>query len=338
MAGGAKKYLALVKAWVPARIQAQVLALLNDYVLREEIDQAIEQVGADHGDLSGLSDDDHTQYLLVAGSRSLTGNWDAGSHRITAQTFTSDVATGTAPLTVSSTTLVSHFNADQLDGNDAADIDYSFVTGNDGDTDVSAAELEELTDGSTTTLHDHDVTGMTNWPTVDYSYVSGNDAATDVTAAELEELTDGSTTTKHDHDVTGLTNWPTVDYSYVSGNDAATDVTAAQLEELSDGSETSLHTHYGAVPVTEYSSADTAASTPEVAACDASGGAFTLTLPTAASKEGYVYHIKKTDASANAVTVDGNGDETIDGAATRDVTAQWECLTIVSDGTNWLVL
>jgi len=28
----------------------------------------------DHGDLSGLSDDDHTQYLLANGSRNLTGD------------------------------------------------------------------------------------------------------------------------------------------------------------------------------------------------------------------------------------------------------------------------
>ncbi|KKK46697.1 hypothetical protein LCGC14_3162660, partial [marine sediment metagenome] len=29
----------------------------------------------DHGLLTGLGDDDHTQYLLVDGSRNLTGNW-----------------------------------------------------------------------------------------------------------------------------------------------------------------------------------------------------------------------------------------------------------------------
>lgn len=34
-------------------------------------------------------------------------------------------------------------------------IDYSMVSGNDGSTDVTAAELEELSDGSATTLHSH---------------------------------------------------------------------------------------------------------------------------------------------------------------------------------------
>jgi len=39
---------------------------------------------------------------------------------------------------------------------DDIDIDYTDVSGNDGNTDVTGAELEELTDGSETTLHIHD--------------------------------------------------------------------------------------------------------------------------------------------------------------------------------------
>jgi len=34
-------------------------------------------------------------------------------------------------------------------------IDYALVSGNDGDTDITGAELEELTDGSATSLHSH---------------------------------------------------------------------------------------------------------------------------------------------------------------------------------------
>lgn len=60
--------------------------------------------------------------LLAAGTRALTGNWDAGSFSITAETLHSDVATGTAPLSVASTTLVANFNADQVDGKDATDL------------------------------------------------------------------------------------------------------------------------------------------------------------------------------------------------------------------------
>lgn len=73
-----------------------------------------------HGDLSGLSDDDHTQYLLASGTRALSADWDAGGFEIRAQTFESDVATGTAPLTIASTTKVANLNADLLDGSEAS--------------------------------------------------------------------------------------------------------------------------------------------------------------------------------------------------------------------------
>lgn len=36
----------------------------------------------DHGSLSGLADDDHTQYILVDGSRAFTGDVDAGSNKL----------------------------------------------------------------------------------------------------------------------------------------------------------------------------------------------------------------------------------------------------------------
>ena len=87
----------------------------------------------DHGALGGLGDDDHTQYLLADGSRSLTGDWDAGSFGITAETFTSDVAGGTAPFTVTSTTLVNNLNADLLDGNEASDFATTSHTHNASD-------------------------------------------------------------------------------------------------------------------------------------------------------------------------------------------------------------
>jgi hypothetical protein len=59
-------------------------------------------------------------YLLADGSRALTAAWDAGSFQIRAETFQSDVATGTAPFTVASTTLVANLNAALLEGNAAS--------------------------------------------------------------------------------------------------------------------------------------------------------------------------------------------------------------------------
>lgn len=85
----------------------------------------------------------------------------------------------------------------------------------------------------------------------------------------------------------------------------------------------------------------TLVSTDDLILVDSSGGAFTLTLPAAASNTGKVFMIKKTDstfATANAVTVDGNASETIDGSLTRTLNTQHEEYSIVSDGTNWRIL
>ena len=88
----------------------------------------------DHGALTGLTDDDHTQYLLANGTRALSADWDAGSFEIRAQTFESDVATGTAPFTIASATAVSNLNADMVDGVHASSMYQS------GGTDVAVAD------------------------------------------------------------------------------------------------------------------------------------------------------------------------------------------------------
>jgi len=70
--------------------------------------------------------------------------------------------------------------------------------------------------------------------------------------------------------------------------------------------------------------------------CDASAGAFTVSLPTASGIKGKAYLIKKVDSSANAVTIDPYGTETIDGAATITLASQYDSVIVVSDGTNWM--
>lgn len=73
--------------------------------------------------------------------------------------------------------------------------------------------------------------------------------------------------------------------------------------------------------------------------CNATGAAFTVNLPAAASVgAGKEVTIKKIDASANAVTVDGNASETIDGATTYSLSAQWKYVKLYSDGTNWHIV
>lgn len=69
---------------------------------------------------------------------------------------------------------------------------------------------------------------------------------------------------------------------------------------------------------------------------DASSGSVNATLPLAAdATNGFEITIKKTDSSANAVTIDGNGAETIDGATTQTLSNQYDSMILVCDGTEW---
>jgi hypothetical protein len=72
--------------------------------------------------------------------------------------------------------------------------------------------------------------------------------------------------------------------------------------------------------------------------CNATSGVVTMTLPAAAASQGRKLVAKKIDASANAVTVDGNGAETVDGAASVSITAQYDSVSVISDGTTWWVV
>jgi len=89
---------------------------------------------------------------------------------------------------------------------------------------------------------------------------------------------------------------------------------------------------YGVKTIT----ADYTAAYDAVIRCDASAGAFTVSLPTASGITGKAYLIKKVDSSANAITIDPYGTETIDGAATITLASQYDTVIIVSDGTNWM--
>lgn len=60
--------------------------------------------------------------LLADGTIPLTSDWDVGTFTITALSFTSDIATGTAPLVVASTTVVTNLNADTVDGIEGAEL------------------------------------------------------------------------------------------------------------------------------------------------------------------------------------------------------------------------
>jgi hypothetical protein len=82
----------------------------------------------------------------------------------------------------------------------------------------------------------------------------------------------------------------------------------------------------------------TASATDGTILCDATSGAIVLALPAAAGAARRIYTIVKTDASGSAVTIDGNGSETINGAGTKVLSGQWSAATIQCDSTGWVIL
>lgn len=69
---------------------------------------------------------------------------------------------------------------------------------------------------------------------------------------------------------------------------------------------------------------------------DATGGAFTVTLPAAADVVGVELVVKRVNGGGNAVTVQGvTGSETIDGATSVALNAQYDFLRVQSDGLVW---
>lgn len=71
--------------------------------------------------------------------------------------------------------------------------------------------------------------------------------------------------------------------------------------------------------------------------CSTAGGAYTATLPAASGNAGKVYVFIKTTSDTNALTIDGNSSETINGVTTIQISQQYQATVIVCDGTNWLI-
>lgn len=70
-----------------------------------------------------------------------------------------------------------------------------------------------------------------------------------------------------------------------------------------------------------------------------SGGAFSVTLPTAVGVSGKTYDVIKTDTSlTNIITIATTSSQTIRGAASVTLNTQNEVWRLVSDGSNWQVL
>jgi hypothetical protein len=87
--------------------------------------------------------------------------------------------------------------------------------------------------------------------------------------------------------------------------------------------------------ITNTDSPYTASVDDEIIIADTSSGNITINLPAIAGlADSKKYTVIKSD-SANTVTVDGDSGETIDGLLTKPITAQYDTLEIVPDGTEW---
>lgn len=83
----------------------------------------------------------------------------------------------------------------------------------------------------------------------------------------------------------------------------------------------------------------TLVSTDYLILADTTGGAFTLTLPTAVGNTGKQFVIKRTNqALASILTVDTTSSQTIDGVTTTTLNTQYEQIMVISDGANWQLL
>lgn len=90
----------------------------------------------------------------------------------------------------------------------------------------------------------------------------------------------------------------------------------------------------GALSVAAVSTAITLSS--DVNLVTAGGSNLTVNLP--APSSGVVVYVKKVDSGAGNVIISQNGSETIDGATSVALYAQYESMTFVSNGTNWFII
>lgn len=121
---------------------------------------------------------------------------------------------------------------------------------------------------------------------------------------------------------------------------AATDVAlkSTVTDDIATHAELLLGPSVHPTPVTTKTSTYTATANDSIILCNATLAAITINLPTAVGITGKTYDIKKVDSSANAVTMDGAGTETIDGTLTQACYEQYDSYTLISNGTDWNII
>jgi len=144
--------------------------------------------------------------------------------------------------------------------------------------------------------------------------------------------------TVHTGELADLADIPTIDGTFadVTATNSLTDPAGvAHTGELADLADIPAPTPNEAFTQT-VTTDTTLTNAVETVLVDASTAPVTVTLP--APSADVLVNVKRTDASANAVTVATPGTETIDGAADLSIAAQYDSYTVVSDGTNYYII
>jgi len=94
-------------------------------------------------------------------------------------------------------------------------------------------------------------------------------------------------------------------------------------------------THIKLDRITLNSATTLTAASPNVIRCDASGGAFTVTLPAVATADECVFWVKRMNGGGNAVTIDANGAELIDGNLALVINRKYQSYMLHCNGTDW---
>jgi hypothetical protein len=71
---------------------------------------------------------------------------------------------------------------------------------------------------------------------------------------------------------------------------------------------------------------------------NALSGSVTVVLPTAVGNKGRVFHIRKSDTSANTVVINPAATQTINDNTTIIISYRHTAVTVQSDGANWIII